>query len=96
MALEVLHDVLTSRRHRTWSPVHEQIMKKYIDLCIELQKGREAKDGLHQFKNIASATAVNSMETVIKYYLAQAVERVETAQGKYRSRRRLDLRWSCL
>ena len=37
MALEVLHDVLTSRRHRTWSPVHEQIMFKYIDLCIQLQ-----------------------------------------------------------
>lgn len=38
MALEVLHDVLTSRRHRTWSNTHELIMKKYIDLCILLKK----------------------------------------------------------
>jgi len=37
MALETLHDILTSKRHRTWSPVHEKIMMKYIDLCIQLQ-----------------------------------------------------------
>jgi len=80
MALDTLHDILTSKRHRTWSPVHEKIMLKYIDLCISLQLGRKAKDGLHQFKNIASNTAVNSMENVIKYYLKSAVERVEAAQ----------------
>eukprot|EP00729_Bicosta_minor_P004610 gene4610-7239_t len=81
MALEVLHDVLTSRRHRTWSNTHELIMKKYIDLCILLKKGRLARDGLHQFKNIAGTTAVSSMENVIRYYLDSAAKRVAEAQA---------------
>ena len=32
-ALELLHDVLSSRRQRTWSLIYEQIMITYIDLC---------------------------------------------------------------
>lgn len=49
-------------------------------LGVVLCRGRDAKDGLHQFKNIASNTAINSMENVIKYYLKSAVDRVEAAQ----------------
>lgn len=33
VALELLHDVLSSRRQRTWSLIYEQIMITYIDLC---------------------------------------------------------------
>lgn len=37
-----------------WLPVQvlEQIMFKYVDLCIELKKGRHAKDGLIHYRNI--------------------------------------------
>lgn len=70
MALEALHDVITSRKHRTWTKTHEQIMIKYIDLCIELKKGRMAKDGLHQYKNICQQTAIPSLEKIIKSAMA--------------------------
>ena len=90
LALETLHDLLTSRKHRcadaalaasatiagcscpgfcrTWSPVHEDIMFKFLDLCMSLKRGFDAKDGLHQFKNIAGQTAVSSFEKVGKSF----------------------------
>jgi translation initiation factor 3 subunit A len=37
--------VITSKRHRTWQKVLETIMFKYVELCIQLKKGRLAKDG---------------------------------------------------
>ena len=43
-----MHEVLKSRRHRTWQPSLEKVTKRYIELCVELRKGREAKDGLIQ------------------------------------------------
>eukprot|EP01050_Picozoa_sp_SAG11_P036496 SAG11_NODE_13922_length_633_cov_0.874532_1_plen_73_part_01 len=43
-ALATLHEVLKSRRHRTWQPSLEKIVKRYIELCVELRKGRQAKD----------------------------------------------------
>eukprot|EP00051_Salpingoeca_urceolata_P005401 m.72993 g.72993 ORF g.72993 m.72993 type:complete len:1034 (+) comp14298_c0_seq2:137-3238(+) len=82
LALEALDDLITSRRHKTWSKTHELIMIKYIDLCLLLGKGREAKDGLHKYKNIASATAAQSLETVINYFLEKAEERVIEASGE--------------
>ena len=42
-ALQTLHDVITSKRHRTWQKILETIMFKYVDLCVELKKGRFAK-----------------------------------------------------
>jgi len=42
-ALQALHDVITSKRHRTWQKILETIMFKYVDLCVDLKKGRFAK-----------------------------------------------------
>ena len=71
-ALELLHDVLSSRRHRTWSPIYEQIMITYLDLCLKGHKSREAKDGLHQYRNLSQAQAPGSLEKVILYLLNKA------------------------
>jgi hypothetical protein len=71
-ALELLHDVLSSRRHRTWSPVYEQIMMHYLDLCLQQRKSREAKDGLHQYRNLAQSQAPGSLEKVILYLINKA------------------------
>ena len=56
-ALELLHEVLSARRHRTWSPVYEQIMITYLDLCLAGHKSREAKDCLHQYRNLSQSQA---------------------------------------
>lgn len=51
-ALDALYDVIKSKKHRTWQKIHEPIMEKYLQLCVELRKSHIAKEGLYQYKNI--------------------------------------------
>mmetsp|Transcript_13861 Transcript_13861/g.21854 ORF Transcript_13861/g.21854 Transcript_13861/m.21854 type:complete len:994 (+) Transcript_13861:149-3130(+) len=80
-ALQLLHEVLSSRRHRTWSPAYEQIMIAYLNLCLKLHKAREAKDGLHQYRNLAQSQAPGSLEKVIRYLLEKAEEQCSKAKA---------------
>lgn len=80
-ALTLLHDVLSSRRHRTWSPAYEQIMVAYLDLCLKLHRAREAKDGLHQYRNLAQSQAPGSLEKVIRYLLEKAEDQCSRAKA---------------
>ncbi len=81
-ALQALHDVITSKRHRTWQKVLETIMFKYVELCIQLKKGRLAKDGLIQYRIVCQQVNVNSLEEVIKHFLKLATEKAEQAQAQ--------------
>lgn len=81
-ALQTLHDVLTTKRHRQWQETFEKIMKKYITLCVEMRKGKMAKDGLHQYRVICQQTNIGSLETVIRYFLEQAESHAKEAQSK--------------
>ena len=38
-ALVALHDVLSSKRHRTWQPAIEEVMTKFLDICVDMKKG---------------------------------------------------------
>ena len=51
-ALDVLYDVIKSKKHRTWQKIHEPIMEKYLELCVDLRKSHIAKEGLYQYKII--------------------------------------------
>jgi translation initiation factor 3 subunit A len=80
-ALALLHEVLSSRRHRTWSPTYEQIMMTYLNLCLKLHKSREAKDGLHQYRNLSQSQAPGSLEKVIRYLMEQAESKCSEAKA---------------
>ena len=71
-ALSILHDTISNRRNRTWSLTYEQIMITYIDLCLSLNKSFEAKDGLHQYRNLSQSQAPGSLEKVVKYLIEQS------------------------
>ncbi|QDZ17497.1 subunit A of eukaryotic translation initiation factor 3 [Chloropicon primus] len=79
-ALKALHDVLTSKRHRQWQKALESIMLKYVELCVELKKGRLLKDGLIQYRNSCQQDNVQSLEEVIKRLLKAAHDKAEEAQ----------------
>ena len=79
-ALDLLTQVLSSRRHKTWSPVHEVLMKLYLDICVDLTLTRELKDGLHQYRNLCQVQAPNSLEVVI-LYLLELVGKMPTGEG---------------
>jgi translation initiation factor 3 subunit A len=79
-ALDALYDVIKSKRHRTWQKIHEPIMEKYLDLCVDLKKSHVAKEGLYQYKNICQQVNTKSLEDIVKKYLALAEDKTEAAR----------------
>ena len=62
-ALQSLHEIITSKRSKSASLQSlEPIMVRFVELCVNLRKGKMAKEGLYQFKNIAQNTNVSSIE----------------------------------
>ena len=69
-ALEVLNDVLRSRKHRgKWTSTHESIMLLFTQLCIDLHRSSYAKDGLYQYRNICKEANPSSFEKVCCSYM---------------------------
>ena len=62
-ALNILHEHVTSKRSRN-SPITslEPVMIQFVELCVDLKKGKLAKDGLYQYKNTAQNTNVGTIE----------------------------------
>ncbi|GLE06052.1 hypothetical protein PINS_up015263 [Pythium insidiosum] len=79
-ALEILHDALVAKKHRTWQPMHEELMLLYLDICLELQLGRIAKDGLHQYRNLSIQHNPASLETVILYFVNATQQKLALAK----------------
>ncbi|KAI9675122.1 MAG: eukaryotic translation initiation factor 3 subunit A [Caeruleum heppii] len=82
-ALSLLHEHVTSKRSRN-SPITalEPVMILFVELCVDLRKGKSAKDGLYQYKNIAQNTNVGTIEMVLKKFIELAEEKVTEAQAK--------------
>ncbi|KAK2966398.1 hypothetical protein RJ640_013708 [Escallonia rubra] len=81
-ALQALHDLITSKRYRAWQKTHEKIMFKYIELCVDMRRGRFAKDGLIQYRIICQQVNVNSLEEVIKHFMDLSTKRAELARSQ--------------
>ena len=82
-ALQSLTEMFTSKRFRS-TPLTalEPILVRFVELCVDMRKGRTAKEGLMQYKNIAQNTNVASIEVVIQKFLALADAKVQEAQEK--------------
>ncbi|KAL8045531.1 hypothetical protein ABFX02_08G120300 [Erythranthe guttata] len=81
-ALETLHSFITSRRYRAWTRTHEKIMFKYVELCVDMRRGRHAKDGLIQYRGICQQVNITSLEEVIKHFMQLATEKAELARSQ--------------
>ncbi|GFP84864.1 eukaryotic translation initiation factor 3 subunit a [Phtheirospermum japonicum] len=81
-ALETLHSFITSRRYRAWTRTHERIMFKYVELCVDMRRGRHAKDGLIQYRGICQQVNITSLEEVIKHFMQLATEKAELARNQ--------------
>ncbi|KAI4125668.1 MAG: hypothetical protein LQ347_005289 [Umbilicaria vellea] len=82
-ALTILHEHVTSKRSRN-SPITslEPVMILFVELCVDLKKGKLAKDGLYQYKNTAQNTNVGTIELVLKKFIELAEQKVTEAQAK--------------
>ncbi|CAL4977490.1 unnamed protein product [Urochloa decumbens] len=81
-ALQALHDLITSKRYRSWQKPLEKIMMKYVELCVDLRKGRFAKDGLIQYRILCQQVNVSSLEDVIKHFMQLSNEKAEQAKSQ--------------
>ncbi|KAI9747579.1 MAG: eukaryotic translation initiation factor 3 subunit A [Lichina confinis] len=81
--LQLLHEHVTSKRSRN-SPLAslEPVMLLFVELAVELRKGKLAKDGLYQYKNMAQNTNVGTIEMVLKRFIELAEKKVTEAQAK--------------
>lgn len=85
-ALEVLADVMRARKHRTFRiKVHEEIMKRFVELCVELRKPALAKEILHQYKNMVLQMNTNALVEVVRLFLQLGEKRLEEAHSKIRT-----------
>ncbi|GAA5835908.1 hypothetical protein JCM3766R1_005094 [Sporobolomyces carnicolor] len=82
-ALSAISEVFSSKRFRS-TPLStlEPILVKFLELCVDLRKGRTAKDGLIQYKNVAQNTSVQSVETVLGKFLEQSRAKLNDAIAK--------------
>ncbi|PNS13832.1 hypothetical protein CAC42_1323 [Sphaceloma murrayae] len=82
-ALHTLHEHVTSKRTRN-SPIAalEPVMVLFIELCVELRKGKMAKDGLYNYKNTSQNTNVATIELVFRKFIELAEQKVTEAQAK--------------
>ncbi|GAA5897428.1 hypothetical protein JCM8208_003269 [Rhodotorula glutinis] len=82
-ALSSISEVFSSRRFRmTPLSVLEPIMLKFLELCVDLRKGRTAKDGLILYKNVAQNTSVQSVEVTIQKLLDLSRAKLQDALAK--------------
>lgn len=82
-ALQSFTEMFSSKRFRT-TPLAslEPIMIRFVELCVEMRKGRVAKEGLMQYKNTAQNTSVGSIEVVIQKFVTLADAKLQEAQEK--------------
>ncbi|KAF8880607.1 hypothetical protein CPB85DRAFT_434218 [Mucidula mucida] len=82
-ALQSLSDLFASKRFRsTPLPMLEPIMIRFVELCVETRRGRQAKEGLMQYKNIAQNVDTSSVERVVQRLVSEASRRVQEAVDK--------------
>jgi translation initiation factor 3 subunit A len=82
-ALQSLTEMFLSKRFRS-TPLAslEPIMLRFVELCVEMRKGRVAKEGLMQYKNIAQNSSVASIEVVVNRFIQLSDAKVQDAQEK--------------
>ncbi|PWW75327.1 hypothetical protein C7212DRAFT_345323 [Tuber magnatum] len=82
-ALELLHEHVIAKRSRL-SPIAslEPVMVLFVELCVSLRKGKTAKDGLYQYKNIAQNSSVQTIEMVLRKFIELAETKVTEAQER--------------
>lgn len=67
MALSMLHNVIGAKRKggQQWTKIYEQVMKRHLELCVDLKDHRTAKDGLHQYRNLCQAVSSICIGSII-------------------------------
>lgn len=85
-ALDVLYETVSSKRTRAM-PLDqlEPVFEKFIQLAVQLRRGKVVKDGLHQYKKLVMQSndqdqGVTALVSAVNQLLELATAKVEDAQ----------------
>ncbi|XP_047128907.1 eukaryotic translation initiation factor 3 subunit A isoform X1 [Hydra vulgaris] len=81
-ALDVLYEVIKSKKHRNWQKIHEPILQMYLKLCVNLKRSVNAKEGLYQYKLICQQMNILSLEETITFFLNIAEKHADEAKNQ--------------
>uniref|UniRef100_A0A0G4FH57 PCI domain-containing protein n=1 Tax=Chromera velia CCMP2878 TaxID=1169474 RepID=A0A0G4FH57_9ALVE len=84
-ALTELQKFISNRKfkHQQFTIHMEEILKKYIELCVELNKIKQAKDGLINYRTLCQNQGeTQSLQTVLSNFRERAESRVAAAMKK--------------
>ncbi|XP_053991472.1 uncharacterized protein LOC128883294 [Hylaeus volcanicus] len=83
-ALNVLHAIIIHRRLRAngWDTSAEQIVTKFIHLCVELDKLKYVREGLHSYRVLTQQHNVLSLVKVMKELRDASEKKLELAKTK--------------
>lgn len=81
-ALQLLHESIVSRWFQHNLLALDAITLKFVELCVDLRRGRLAKDGLHQYRSMCQNSNVAGLENVMKHFLEVAERRLEDAHSQ--------------
>ena len=80
-ALVTLYEIIR-KRNQTWQKAHEEIIRKYLELCIKFKNSQLAKDGLHQYKGLCQQVNAKSFQDILRGFLQAAEEKTEAARDE--------------
>jgi translation initiation factor 3 subunit A len=81
LGIEILNSVLNQRRHKQWTTTHEELIKLYLKICVDLRKKMFARDGLYQYRSLCQREAPGSLEVVVNHLIDLAEEKCVEAMA---------------
>merc|ERR1712137_324178 len=82
-ALDILKDILTTKKYRShWDDAIEDVMKLFLEICVEQCFAKQAKEALHQYRSTCQVAHADSLGRVIEYYLEKGNVKLQLAQEK--------------
>ncbi len=80
-ALDALYN-MASRRHKVWEKPVETVVLRFLDIAVEMGRGKKAKEVLYQYRFVAQAQP-QSLEVVLRHFIKASEEAVVYAHPCY-------------
>ncbi|KAL0478807.1 translation initiation factor 3 subunit A [Acrasis kona] len=82
IAFQEMQGIVTNKRIKQWDERLEGVMKKFIELCVELRRGQDAKLAIIQYRTLCGTTNTNSLDDVLDLFLDLSEKRAQKAQNE--------------
>lgn len=52
IALDLLHNAISIKKKSAWTKNYESLMRRHVELSVDIKDHATAKDGMHQYRNL--------------------------------------------